>query len=87
MVKLAGQSVCFGDFPVHWMLDSRLRAGTGKGNPTVLFAQSLAMVSTDVDAIRFLPSVLNGDVMKVKQARVDSESNHDFLKAAKCLVI
>ena len=37
--------------------------------------------------MRFLPSALNVKVMKVKQARVNGESNYSTLKVAKWLVI
>ena len=45
------------------------------------------MTSNGVDTMWFLPSALNVNVMKFKQARVNGGSNYDFLKVAKCLVI
>ena len=39
------------------------------------------------DAMWFLPSALNVNVVKIKQARVNGGSNYDSLKVAKCLVI
>jgi len=37
------------------------------------------MASKGVDAMRFLPSALNVEVMKYKQARVNGGSNYDSL--------
>ena len=45
------------------------------------------MASTGVDALWFLPSALNANVMKLKQERVNGGGNYDSLKVAKCLVI
>ena len=39
------------------------------------------------DAILFLPSALNVNVVRSKQARVNGGSNYDSLKVAKCLAI
>ena len=39
------------------------------------------------DAMWFLPSALNVNVMRLNQARVNGGSNYDSLKVAKCLVI
>ena len=44
------------------------------------------MASKGVDTMWFLPSALNVQVMKFKQARVNGGSNYDSLKVAKCLV-
>ena len=40
-----------------------------------------------VDTMWFLPSALNVKVKKFNQAQVNSGSNYDSLKVAKCLVI
>jgi hypothetical protein len=45
------------------------------------------MVWKDVDTMWFLPSALNVNVEKFKEARVNGGSNYDSLKVAKCLVI
>jgi hypothetical protein len=45
------------------------------------------MVVNDVDAMWFLLSALNVKVKKFNQARVNSGSNYDSLKVAKCLVV
>ncbi len=41
----------------------------------------------DADGMWFLPSALNVNVKKFKEARVNGGSNYDSLKVAKCLVI
>ena len=68
-------------------MNTQLRTGADKGNPTVELKQSIAMASNGVDTMSFLPSALNVKVMKFKQARVNGGSNYDSLKVAKCLVI
>ena len=68
-------------------MNTQLRTGADKGNPTVQLKQSIAMASNGVDTMWFLPSALNVKVMKFKQARVNGGSNYDSLKVAKCLVI
>ena len=68
-------------------MNTQLRTGADKGNPTVQLKQSIAMASNGVDTMRFLPRALNVKVMKFKQARVNGGSNYDSLKVAKCLVI
>jgi hypothetical protein len=45
------------------------------------------MALAGVDTMWFLPSALNVNVKKFKQARVNGGSNYDSLKVAKCLVI
>ena len=45
------------------------------------------MAVNGVDAMLFLLSALNVNVEKFNQARVNSGSNYDSLKVAKCLVI
>ena len=45
------------------------------------------MADVGVDAMWFLPSALNVNVKKFKQARVNGGSNYDSLQVAKCLVI
>ena len=45
------------------------------------------MAGNGVDVMLFLPSALNVKVKKFSQARVNSGSNYDSLKIAKCLVI
>ncbi len=45
------------------------------------------MAEVGVDAMWFLLSALNVKVKRFKQARVNSGSNYDSLKVAKCLVI
>lgn len=45
------------------------------------------MAANGVDAMWFLPSALNVNVMKFNQARVNGGRNYDVLKVAKCLVM
>ena len=45
------------------------------------------MAKRGADAMWFLPSALNVNVKKFKQARVNGGSNYDSLKVASCLVI
>ena len=45
------------------------------------------MVPADAHAMWFLPNALNVKVKKFNQMRVNSGSNYDSLKVAKCLVI
>ena len=42
--------------------------------------------NTHITSLRHVPSVLNVEVIKFKQTRVRSESNHDPLKVAKSFV-
>ena len=44
------------------------------------------MALAGVDTMWFLPSALNVNVKKFKQARVNGGSNYDSLKVAKCTV-
>ena len=45
------------------------------------------MAKSGVDAMWFLPSALNVNVVRSKQARVNGGGNYDSLKVAKFLAI
>ena len=50
-----------------------------KWNPTGKLKRSVAIASEGVDAVRFLPSALDVEVMSFKQARTNGGSNYDSI--------